>query len=80
MPARPMISAPVGKSGPSTNCMRSSDVASGLSIRWTVASMTSRRLWGGMLVAIPTAIPPLPLTSRFGNRDGSAAGSCVLPS
>ena len=69
-----MISAPVGKSGPLTNCIRSSGVASGLSIRWTVASMTSPRLWGGMLVAMPTAMPWLPLTSRFGKRAGSTVG------
>ena len=34
------------------------------------ASMTSPRLWGGMLVAMPTAMPWLPLTSRFGKRAG----------
>ena len=28
--------------------------------------MISSRLCGGMLVAIPTAMPPDPLTSRFG--------------
>ena len=32
-----------------------------------VASMISPRLCGGMLVAMPTAMPPEPLTSRFGN-------------
>ena len=31
MPWRPRICAPVGKSGPLTNCMSSSDVASGCS-------------------------------------------------
>ena len=39
IPLRPRISPPVGKSGPFTNCMRSSDVASGLSIRCSVASI-----------------------------------------
>ena len=38
---------------------------------------TSRRLCGGMLVAIPTAIPEEPLTSRFGKRAGRISGSCV---
>ncbi len=57
MPARPRMLAPVGKSGPFTHCINSSDVASGLSIRWIVASMTSPRLWGGMFVAMPTAMP-----------------------
>ena len=69
----------MGKSGPWTNCMRSSGVASGWSMRWTVASITSPRLWGGMLVAMPTAMPWLPLTSRFGNRAGSASGSVSSP-
>ena len=32
--------------------------------------MTSPRLWGGMLVAIPTAIPVEPFTRRLGNRLG----------
>ncbi len=36
---------------------------------------TSPRLCGGMFVAIPTAIPAEPLTSRFGNRAGSTVGS-----
>ena len=31
-----------------------------------------RRLWGGMLVAMPTAMPELPLTSRLGSRAGQA--------
>ena len=37
--------------------------------------MTSPRLCGGMLVAMATAMPWLPLTNRFGNRDGSTVGS-----
>jgi hypothetical protein len=72
--------APVGKSGPLMNCIRSSDVASGWSIRWIVPSMTSPRLCGGMFVAIPTAMPWLPLTSRFGKRAGSTRGSSLEPS
>ena len=31
---------------------------------------------GGMLVAMPTAMPPAPLTSRFGKRAGRTDGSC----
>ena len=31
-----------------------------------VAFITSPKLWGGMLVAIPTAIPPAPLTNMLG--------------
>ncbi|SHT08387.1 Uncharacterised protein [Mycobacteroides abscessus subsp. abscessus] len=33
-----------------------------------------------MLVAIPTAIPPEPLASRFGNRLGNTVGSMTRPS
>ena len=41
--------------------------------------MISLRLWGGMLVAMPTAIPWEPLTSRLGNRAGSTDGLLHLP-
>ena len=80
MPSRPMIVAAVGKSGPCTNCINSSGVASGLSTRWSSASHTSRRLCGGMFVAMPTAMPDAPLTSRFGTRAGSTVGSRWEPS
>ena len=66
---------PVGKSGPETKRIRSSIGQLGLRMRWTVASMTSLRLCGGMFVAMPTAMPPEPLTSRFGTRDGRTVGS-----
>ena len=39
------------------------------------ALMISFRLCGGMFVAMPTAMPDEPLTSRFGNPDGSTFGS-----
>ena len=80
IPARPRMLPPVGKSGPLTNCISSSGVASGWSIRWIVASITSPRLCGGMFVAIPTAMPWLPLTSRLGKRAGSTVGSSREPS
>ena len=48
---------------------------SGSSMKAIVASITSRRLCGGMFVAIPTAMPEEPLTSRFGKRAGSTSGS-----
>ena len=70
----------VGKSGPFTYCIRSARSASGLSSTQTAASMTSRRLWGGMLVAMPTALPEEPFTSRLGNRAGSTRGSLRLSS
>ena len=41
---------------------------------------TSRRLCGGILVAMPTAIPSEPLTRRLGNRAGSTTGSADRPS
>ena len=40
-----------------------------------VASIVSLRLCGGMLVAMPTAMPEAPLTSRFGKREGRTSGS-----
>ena len=37
-------------------------------------------LCGGMLVAMPTAMPEEPLASRFGKAAGSTTGSCSEPS
>ena len=45
---------------------------------YTQALMASVRLCGGILVAIPTAIPVDPLTSRLGNLDGRTVGSMPL--
>ena len=70
----------VGKSGPWMCSMSWEMVASGFSRTQMVALMTSRRLWGGMLVAMPTAMPLDPFTSRFGNREGRTRGSCRLSS
>ncbi len=70
----------VGKSGAGTRSISSSTVVSGLrSINWQ-ASITSARLCGGMLVAMPTAMPAEPLMSRFGMRAGRTVGSFSLPS
>ena len=84
MPLWPRIVAPVGKSGPlirtRSAASSSSRDASGWSRCHCTPSATSRRLCGGMLVAMPTAMPDEPLTSRFGNRDGRTVGSCVRPS
>ena len=41
----------------------------------TSPSTTSPRLWGGMLVAMPTAMPEEPLMSRFGTLVGRTIGS-----
>ncbi len=51
-------------------------VASGVSISITRPSTTSDRLWGGMFVAMPTAMPEEPLTRRFGTLVGRTIGSC----
>ena len=84
MPLRPRMSAPVGKSGPWMRFMSASSSssrgASGCSRYHWAPAATSRRLCGGMLVAMPTAMPEEPLTSRLGNRLGRTVGSCVLPS
>ncbi len=66
MPLRPMIRPPVGKSGPWMIWHSSSMVTSGLSRCARHASMTSPRLCGGMFVAMPTAMPPAPLTEQVG--------------
>ena len=73
------MSALVGKSGPLTivkNLFKSSSgFISGFSSAKITASPISRKLCGGMLVAIPTAIPALPLTSKLGKREGKTVGS-----
>ena len=74
------IVPPVGKSGPRTISHSSSTVMSGLSMSATVARQISVRLCGGMFVAMPTAIPELPLMSRFGSLAGRTVGSLSLPS
>ena len=70
----------VGKSGPVTCCIRSESVASGFSSTQTQALMTSVRLCGGMFVAMPTAMPLEPFTSRFGKRAGRTRGSLRVSS
>ena len=74
-PSRPIIMPPLGRSGPGTNFMSCFVVASGFPRRNIAPLITSRRLCGGMLVAIPTAIPEEPFTSRFGKAAGSTSGS-----
>ena len=77
MPLRPIMTPPVGKSGPLMCSIRPARSMSGSWISATMPSMTSRMLWGGILVAIPTAMPLEPLMSRFGTRQGSTLGSCL---
>src|SRR3972149_5078188 len=73
--SRRKMAPPVGKSGPRTISVSSSMLASGLSMRWAMASHSSPRLCGGMFEAIPTAMPEAPLASRLGRRAGSTRGS-----
>ena len=42
--------------------------------------ITSPKLWGGMLVAIPTAMPPAPFTSKLGYCAGKTTGSFSVSS
>ena len=71
----PCIVAAVGKSGAGMTEISSVISKSGLSINNNNPSITSLRLWGGILVAIPTAIPDDPLMSRFGILVGKTEGS-----
>ena len=86
MPPLSLISPYVGKSGPcillfSINSSILSFLDSdGSSIIAIVASITSTKLCGGMLVAIPTAIPVEPLTNKFGTLVGRTDGSFSDPS
>ena len=83
----PWIPAPVGKSGPCTCSIYSLIEIFGIVDRSPFVSIifltckltaeaTSVRLCGGILVAIPTAIPSLPFNRRFGIREGNTVGSC----
>ncbi len=80
MPDRPTICPPVGRSGPGTCFISVSRSAPGYRMRWRAAAITSPRLCGGMFVAMPTAMPDAPLTSRFGKAAGRVTGSCSWPS
>ena len=80
IPSRPTMKPPVGKSGPGRWRIRSSTVQSGSMASCFTAAATSRRLCGGTLVLIPTAIPELPFTRRPGMRPGRTTGSCSRPS
>ena len=85
IPVVPRIIPPVGKSGPFTISNNSSIsvprfCSTSLSMIFTTALITSLKLCGGILVAIPTAIPVVPFTKRFGNLDGSTTGSFSVSS
>ena len=76
----PIITPPVGKSGPGICFIKSLILRSLFSIKAKVPSMISPKLCGGMLVAIPTAIPPAPLTSKLGYCAGKTVGSFSVSS
>ena len=79
MPSGPQMSPAVGKSGPGIVLDQLVEAAlRAASPRGAAPSTSSRRLCGGMLVAMPTAMPAEPLTSRFGKRVGSTDGSSVV--
>ena len=80
IPALPSMVPPVGKSGPEISLIRSSIDSFGLLIKLMLAFRTSVKLWGGIFVAIPTAIPEEPFTKRFGIFVGKTSGINSLPS
>ena len=75
IPALPIIIPPVGKSGPKTHSLILLSSTFGSFNNKIVASIISVRLCGGMLVAIPTAIPPAPFTNKLGYFAGRTSGS-----
>ena len=75
-----MIKPAVGKSGPFTCSIKPSIDMFGSSIKATNPFIISFRLCGGILVAIPTAIPSDPFTRRVGMADGKTAGSFKVSS
>ena len=58
----------------------SSIVTSLLSMYSIIPSITSERLWGGMFVAIPTAIPEAPFMISAGTLVGNTVGSIIVSS
>ncbi|MNW58416.1 hypothetical protein D3C74_362800 [compost metagenome] len=78
MPSPPIMVPPVGKSGPLIKVMMSSSAISGFCMTAMQASITSRRLCGGISVANPAEMPLVPLTSRFGYREGTTTGSLAV--
>jgi hypothetical protein len=75
-----MICAPPGKSGPLMCFINPATLSSGSPIIAIAALATSLRLWLGISVAMPTAMPEAPLSKIIGRRAGRIAGSCLVPS
>ena len=65
----------MGKSGAGMWSISCRTVMAGLRMSAFRPDTTSRKLCGGILVAMPTAIPEDPFTSRLGIRAGSTVGS-----
>ena len=80
IPSFPNIIAPVGKSGPFIIDIKSSFVTLSSSITFIAPFITSVKLWGGIFVAIPTAIPDEPFIKSAGTFAGNTVGSCNLSS
>ena len=74
------MNPPVGKSGPGIYLSNSAVVIFGSSIKAIVALIASDKLCVGISVEIPTAIPVVPFTSKFGNLHGRVVGSSLLSS
>ncbi len=72
----PLMMPAVGKSGPGTICISPASEMDGSSSTARQALTISVRLCGGILVAMPTAMPDEPFSSRLGTRVGSTEGSC----
>ena len=68
------------KSGPFTCFINSFVVDFGFSSTWQQASITSEILWDGISVAMPTAIPVVPLRRILGTFEGKIVGSNKEPS
>ena len=69
---------PDGKSGPGRILIISSIEILVSSITAHTASINSPKLWGGIFVAIPTAIPVDPFIKRLGRAAGKTVGSVEL--
>ena len=52
----------------------------GFLIKLIIDLFNSNKLWGGILVAIPTAIPVAPFKRIFGSLEGKTFGSKFCPS
>ena len=77
MPARPQIIPPVGKSGAGTRQITFHRATASSASKANTCIDNFAKLWGGTEVAIPTAIPAVPLIRKLGNLLGRITGSTV---